>query len=62
MGVRDVFPADSKNDPLSLKKLQKIEAMWVLHTDILGFTFDGVEETLWLKEPERDYLLTILHG
>ena len=47
MGVHDVFPADSNddNDPLSLKKLEKLEAMWALHKDILGLAFDGVEKT-----------------
>ena len=64
MGVHDVFPADinDDNDPLSLKKLEKLEAMWALHKDIPGFTFDGVEKTLWLEQPKRDALLTILHG
>ena len=47
MGVHDVFPADinDDNDPLSLKKLEKLEAMWALHKDILGLAFDGVEKT-----------------
>ena len=37
MGVRDVFPADNddKNDPLSLKKLQKLEAICALHKTFL---------------------------
>ena len=48
MGVVDIFTADDddENDPLSLKKLQKLEAMWALHKDILGFSFNGVENSL----------------
>jgi len=39
MGVHDFFLADENNDedPLSLKKMKKLEAMWALHKDILGF-------------------------
>ena len=46
--VYDVFPPDeddSKN-PLSLKKLLKLEGMWALHKDILGFMFDGIDKTI----------------
>jgi len=61
-GIHDVFPADNvaEEDPISLKKLKKLEAMWALQKDILGFTFDGIEKTLWLEEAKRDALLTIL--
>ena len=61
-GIHDVFPSDNDNseDPISLKKLMKLEAMWALHKDILGFTFDGVNKTLWLEEAKRDTLLTVL--
>ena len=37
---------DDAKDPISLKKLKQLEAMWALHKDILGFTFDGVEKTI----------------
>jgi hypothetical protein len=42
-GIHDRFPAneDAEEDPLSLKKLKKLEGQWALHKDILGFTFDG---------------------
>ena len=35
-GVHDVFPSDEndKEDPLPLKNLKKLEAMWALHKDI----------------------------
>ena len=58
-GIHDVFPADKddSNDPLSLKKILKLESMWALHKDILGFAFDGLEKTIWLEGPKRDTLL-----
>ena len=64
MGVHDVFPpnADDATDALSTKKLLKLKGMWALEKDILGFTFDGNEKTLWLEGPKRDALLTILQG
>ncbi len=51
-GVYDVFPAgdNDEEDLLSLKKLRKLEAMWALYKDILGFSFNGVEKTIWLEE------------
>ena len=63
-GVHDVFPPneDANNDALSFKKLLKLEGMWALVKDILGFTFDGLEKTIWLEEPKRDALLTTLQG
>ena len=63
-GIHDVFPTDKddSNDPLSLKQILKLESMWALHKDILGFAFDGLEKTIWLEGPKRDALLTILKG
>ena len=63
-GIHDVFPADDddENDPLSLKKILKLESMWALHKDILGFTFDGLDKTIWLEAPKRDALLTVMKG
>ena len=29
---------------------------------ILGFDFDGLAKTLWLKDTKRAHLLTVLHG
>jgi len=62
--IHDVFPVDEddENDPLSLKKILKLESMWALHKDILGFTFDGLEKTIWLEAPKRDSLLVIMKG
>jgi len=62
MGIHDVFPPDDNDeeDAISLKKLKKFEAMWLLHKDILGFTFDGLEKTIWLEKPKRDALLEML--
>ena len=61
--IHDVFPAysDDENDPISLKKLRLLEAMWALEKDILGFGFDGIEKTIWLEKGKRDTLLTKLH-
>ena len=61
-GIHDVFPPDEAdtNDAISYKKLLKQEAMWALTKDILGFTFDGEEKTLWLEAPKREKLLTTL--
>jgi hypothetical protein len=49
-GIHDVFPAseDAEEDPLSLKKLKKLEGQWALHKDILGFMFDGDAKTMQL--------------
>ncbi len=46
VGIHNVFPPDGTdvNDPL--KKLLKMEAVWALHKDILGFMFDGTENTI----------------
>ncbi len=53
--MHDVFPTDkvNENDPLSYKKLLKLEGMWALtKEDVLGFTFDGDKKTIWLEEPK----------
>ena len=63
-GIHDVFPPDddAANDAISYKKVLKGESQWALIKDILGFTFDGDAKTLWLEEPKRDALVTILKG
>ena len=63
MGVHDVFPEDDVDgeDPLSLKKMKQLESLWALHKDILGFTFQGLDKTVWLEAPKRDAILTTLH-
>ena len=62
--IQKVFSPDAvdDNDPISLKKLKKLEAMWVLSKEILGFGFDGAKKTMWLTSDKRDALLTILKG
>ena len=64
MGVHDVFPPsdDNATDSPSMKNLLKLEGMWALVKDILGFTVDGIDKTIWLEAPKRDALLTILQG
>ena len=61
-GVHDVFPADEDddNDPLSMKKLLKLEGDWALLKEILGFEFDGVEKTMQLEPKKRDALLEVM--
>ena len=62
-GIHDVFPASQLDteDPILMKKLQKGDGTWMLRKDILGFTFDGADKTLWLEMPKRELLLTVLH-
>jgi hypothetical protein len=62
-GIHDVFPANDNDDedPISFKKIQRGDGTWSLRKDVLGFTFDGDDKTLWLEAPKRDALLTILH-
>jgi hypothetical protein len=61
-GIHDVFPAcdDDEDDPISLKKLKKLDGQWALQKDILGFAFDGEAKTMQLEEPKREFLLAIL--
>ena len=43
-GIHGVFPSDhtvDENNPISLKKMLLLEAMWVWEKDILDFGFDG---------------------
>ena len=64
-GIHDVFPPDTTddaNDPISLRKLDKLDGSWAIVKDILGLTFNGVDKTIWLEENKRDALLTILSG
>ena len=64
-GIHDCFPADEddENDPISFKKLKKLEGQFALNKDILGFEFDGDAEahTMQLDLPKREFLLAILH-
>ena len=42
-GIHDLFPPDKddKEDAISLKKILKREAAWVIIKNVLGFEFDG---------------------
>ena len=61
-GFHDVFPGNnySEEDLLSLKEMKKLEPMWVLVKDILGFAFDRMIKTILLDKDKHDYLLTDL--
>jgi len=63
-GIHDVFLADDNNanDPISEKKLFKGEGEMSTTKTILGFDFDGIENTMWLESAKQDQLLTILHS
>ena len=63
-GIHDVFPPDTNNDtdPISNKKLEKLDGSWAHEKDILGLTFDGIHKTVWLEESKRNALITILTG
>ena len=51
-GIHDVFPADEgeDEDPISLKKMKRLDSMWALQKEELGFTFNGLDKTIWLEE------------
>jgi hypothetical protein len=61
-GIHDVFPPDEidANDPISLKKLLKLEGEWSTLKELLGFDFDGDEKTMILGEGKREMLLEVL--
>ena len=61
-GIHDVFPqADTPaDDPISERKLKKLDGAWANVKEILGMTFDGVRKTIWLSDKKRDALLVTL--
>jgi hypothetical protein len=61
-GIHDVFPpADTPaEDPISERKLKKLDGAWANVKEILGMTFDGVAKTIWLSDTKRDALLATL--
>ena len=61
-GIHDVFPPAPTPDidPISEKKLKKLDGAWANVKEILGMTFDGVNKTIWLADTKRDALLTTL--
>jgi hypothetical protein len=64
MGIHDVFLADdnNSNDPILEKKLKQLNGEYSMTKTILGFDFDGINKTIWLKEAKRAHLLMVLHG
>jgi len=65
MGIHDVFPAydeDDGDDPISEKKLKKLEGQYSTTKTLLGFDFDGIHKTMWLEAAKREKLLTVLRG
>ena len=48
-------------DPISIKKLGKGEGIFKTTKCLLGFDFDSVNKTMWLKEAKQASLLQILH-
>ena len=62
-GIHDVFPpaSDTRDDPISEKKLLKQEGAWATKKEILGMMFDGTDKTTWLLHEKRDKLLDTLH-
>ena len=64
MGIHDVFPPaeESAADPISEKKMEKLDAQFDTRKTLLGFDFDGIDKTIWLQEDKRAALLMILKG
>ena len=63
-GIHYVFAPNKydKEDAISLKKILKKEAAWAIIKNMLGFKFYGNtgENTIWLTEDCRTYILTKL--
>jgi hypothetical protein len=51
-GIHDCFLANDNddNDPILLSKVKKGEINLSTRTTLVGFDFDGMDKTLWLKE------------
>ena len=62
-GIHDIFPPskDDTTDPISHKKLRKGKGTFETTKCLLGFEFDGVNNTIWLKMEKRAAILQILH-
>ena len=63
-GIHSVFPENAKDedDPISLKKLKKLEGAWALNKDLLGWTFDGIAKTIELDEAKLADILATLRS
>jgi hypothetical protein len=59
---RPLSPQDGKNrqEPISIKKLQKGDARWSTRKTVLGWILDTVRETIELPQRRLDRLCTIL--
>ena len=60
--IHDLFPpseSEPEEDPVSLKKLRKMEGAWMTRKDILGWTFDGKKKTMELKKDKLDKLMEL---
>ncbi len=63
-GIHDVFP-EHENDttnPIAKNKLFKGKGKMSTTKMLLGFDFNGEDNTMWLETAKRDQLLTILHS
>ena len=62
-GVHDVFPEDKvdEDNPLSFKKLKKLEGQYDVQKELLGFDMDGVEHTMILGVGKLELILFTLH-
>jgi hypothetical protein len=64
-GIHDVFPANNEDDgedPISEKKLKKLEGQYSTIKTLLGFNFDRVNKTMWLEPAKHEKLLAVLRG
>ena len=63
-GMHNIFLADdnNSNNPISEKKLKQLDGEYALTKTIMGFNFDGVNETLWLEEAKCAQLLMTIHA
>ena len=61
-GIHNISPPSEVDsmDPISNRKLRKCEGTFGTSKCLLGFKFDGVEKTIWLKDAKRVSLLQIL--
>ena len=62
-GIHDVFPANDEgdgDDPIWEKKIKQLEVQYSTLKTLLGFHFDGINKTMWLKSAKHEKLLTIL--
>jgi hypothetical protein len=58
IGIHEFFPPDDSNskDPISEKKLAKVEGRYSTQKMLLGFDFDGKEYTMWLEAAKQEKL------